>query len=67
MAKFQAGSKVIMVDTQKKGIITSVSDYIRGRQFYIVNWGDYESEEIDDMDDNGMKRYMEANDEEAWD
>lgn len=47
MAKFQAGSKVIMVDTQKKGIITSVSDYIRGRQFYIVNWGDYESEEIE--------------------
>ena len=21
----------------------------------------------DDMDDNGMTRYMEANDEEAWD
>ena len=47
MAKFQAGTKVIRVDTQKKGIISSVSDYIRGRQLYVVNWGDYESEELE--------------------
>ena len=47
MAKFQAGTKVIRVDTQKKGIISYVSDYIRGRQYYVVNWGDYENEELE--------------------
>ncbi|MBO4674302.1 MAG: DEAD/DEAH box helicase [Bacteroidaceae bacterium] len=47
MARFQVGSKVIRVDTQKKGTISFVSDYIRGRQYYIVNWGDYESEELE--------------------
>ena len=47
MAKFQAGTKVIRVDTQKKGVISCVSDYIRGRQLYVVNWGDYESEELE--------------------
>lgn len=47
MAKFQAGTRVIRIDTQKKGVISSVSDYIRGRQLYLVNWGDYESEELE--------------------
>jgi len=47
MAKFQAGTRVIRVDTQKKGVISCVSDYIRGRQLYVVNWGDYESEELE--------------------
>ncbi len=47
MAKFQAGTRVIRVDTQKKGVISNVSDYIRGRQLYLVNWGDYESEELE--------------------
>lgn len=47
MAKFQAGTRVIRVDTQKKGVISCVSDYIRGRQLYLVNWGDYESEELE--------------------
>jgi len=47
MPKFQAGTRVIRVDTQKKGVISNVSDYIRGRQLYLVNWGDYESEELE--------------------
>ena len=47
MAKFQAGTRVIRVDNQKKGVISCVSDYIRGRQLYVVNWGDYESEELE--------------------
>ena len=47
MAKYQAGTKVIRVDTQKKGVISSVSDYIRGRQLSLVNGGDYESEELE--------------------
>lgn len=47
MAKFQAGTRVIRVDTKKKGVISCVSDYIRGRQLYLVNWGDYESEELE--------------------
>lgn len=47
MAKFHEGSRVIRVGTQKKGVISYVSDFIRGRQFYLVNWGDYESEELE--------------------
>lgn len=47
MAKFQVGTKVIRVDSQKKGTISYVLDYIRGRQYYMVNWGDYENEELE--------------------
>lgn len=37
MATFQVGSKVIMRDTQKKGIISQVVAFGRGRQCYIVD------------------------------
>ena len=43
MAKFQKGSRVIREDTQRKGVISQVFDEIRGRQIYLVNWGDSES------------------------
>ena len=47
MAKFQVGTRVMMADTKKKGVITAVSDYCRGRQYYLVNWGDCEGEELE--------------------
>ena len=47
MARFEVGSRVMRVDTQKKGVISFVSDNIRGRQFYIVNWGDRETDEME--------------------
>ena len=47
MAKFQKGSRVIREDTQRKGVISQVFDEIRGRQIYLVNWGDSESEALE--------------------
>ena len=47
MALFQVGTRVIMIDTQKKGIISSVLECRRGRQYYIVKWDDHESEELE--------------------
>ena len=47
MAKFQKGSRVIREDTQRKGVISEVYDEIRGRQIYLVNWGDIESEALE--------------------
>lgn len=47
MAKFQKGSRVIREDTQRKGVVSQVFDAIRGRQLYLVNWGDSESEALE--------------------
>lgn len=47
MAKFQKGSRVIREDSQRKGIVSQVFDLIRGRQIYLVNWGDSESEALE--------------------
>lgn len=48
MATFQVGSKVIMRDTQKKGIVSQVVAFGRGRQCYIVNWGDHEEDAFEE-------------------
>ena len=53
MAKFQKGSKVMREDTQRKGVISQVFDEIRGRQIYLVNWGDSESEALRFIKDEG--------------
>ena len=37
MTRYQVGSKVINVDSRKKGIVTEILDCFKGRQYYMVN------------------------------
>ena len=48
-----------------KASISSHSSYHREKELDNMRGFDPASE--DDMDDNGMQRYFDANDEEAWD
>ena len=47
MAQFNVGDKVIREDTGKKGIILEVYKASRGRQIYMVSWGEFSSEALE--------------------
>jgi hypothetical protein len=47
MIKYQVGSKVINVDSRKKGIVTEILDCFKGRQYYMVNYGGIDCEEME--------------------
>ena len=61
--------KPVKSSTSKKitGIATSRSSSSRKTYKESDNMRGFDPASEDDMDDNGMSRYMEANDEEAWD
>ena len=44
---FNIGDKVIREDTGKKGVIVEVYPARRGRQLYMVNWGEYTNEALE--------------------
>ena len=47
---------------------TKASSYNNGKkEKELDNMRGYDPASEDDMDDNGMQRYFDANDEEAWD
>lgn len=45
----------------------SASSYNSGKSKELDNMRGFDPASEDDMDDNGMQRYFDANDEEAWD
>ena len=47
MAQFKVGDKVIREDSGKKGIVIEVPIARRGRQLYVVNWGDFSNEALE--------------------
>ena len=47
MALFNVGDKVIREDSGKKGVIIEVPIARRGRQLYIVNWGEFSNEALE--------------------
>lgn len=47
MTKFQVGSKVINIDSRKKGVVTEILECFKGRQYYMVNYGGVDSEEME--------------------
>lgn len=47
MAQFKVGDKVIREDSGKKGVIIEVPIAHRGRQLYIVNWGEFSNEALE--------------------
>jgi hypothetical protein len=47
MGVFNLGDKVIREDTGKKGIVVEVYPARRGRQLYMVNWGEYTNEALE--------------------
>lgn len=69
-------SKVEKKDKEEKQIVVSRKElYSRSSRRYTDDSDSDEDDNMrhfdpsmeDDMDDNGMSRYMEANDDEAWD
>ena len=47
MAKFKVGDRVLREDSGKKGIIVEVPIENRGRQLYVVNWGEITNEALE--------------------
>ena len=47
MTKFQVGSKVINIDSRKKGVVTDILECFKGRQYYMVNYGGVDCEEME--------------------
>ena len=58
----------IMIKESAKESTTSVAPSSSREEYHKHdNMRGFDPASEDDMDDNGMTRYMEANDEEAWD
>lgn len=47
--------------------IPSSSNSVRRKEKELDNMRGFDPASEDDMDDNGMQRYFDANDDEAWD
>ena len=47
MAQYKVGDKVIREDSGKKGVVVEVLDAPRGRQLYMVNWGETTNEALE--------------------
>lgn len=47
MAQFKVGDKVIREDSGKKGVVVEVLAETRGRQIYMVNWGEVTNEALE--------------------
>ena len=47
MAKYSIGSRVIKTDSDSRGTVIEVMQARRGRQFYKVCWGNYNSDELE--------------------